>query len=87
MWGYSGPLPVDSSTHSFVVRNSSNNLDYRILSLQVEITNAFNYLHIMDCHPKKGNNIMLCNYFEGATLKFYQMAIFKKDYEMLNPLQ
>ncbi len=28
---------------------------------------------------------MLCNHFEGTTLRFYQVAIFKKDYEMQNP--
>jgi hypothetical protein len=85
MWGYSGPLPVDHNTHSFVVRNNSNISDYRILSLQVENTNTVNFLHIIDCHPKNGNNIMLCNHFEGTTLRFYQVAIFKKDYEMQNP--
>ena len=30
---------------------------------------------------------MLCNHFEGAILRFYQVAIFNKDYEMQNPAE
>lgn len=85
MWGYSGPLSIFRNTHSFVVRNTSNISDYRILSLQIENTNTINFVHIVDCHPKKGNNIMLCNHFEAATLRFYQMGIFNRDFEMQNP--
>jgi hypothetical protein len=35
MWGYSGPLTIEYNTHWFVVRNSSDISDYRILSLQI----------------------------------------------------
>lgn len=30
---------------------------------------------------------MLCNHFEGGILRFYQAAIFNKDYEMQNPIE
>jgi hypothetical protein len=80
MWGYSGPLPIDRNTHSFVVRNASKVSDYRILSLQIENTNTINFVHIIDCHPKKGNNIMLCNQVEGVTLRFSQKCLLEKDY-------
>lgn len=85
MWGYSGPLSIAHNTHSFVVRNSQNVNDYRILSTQIETTNTINFVHIIDCNPKNGNNIMLCNHIEGVTLTFVQLGIFEKDYEMLNP--
>jgi hypothetical protein len=80
MWGYSGPLTIVHNTHSFVVRNPTKISDYRILSLHVENTNTINFVHIIDCHPKKGNNIMLCNHVEGITLIFFQKGIFEKDY-------
>ena len=35
MWGYSGPLTISHNTHSFVVRNTADTTDYRILSLQI----------------------------------------------------
>ncbi len=35
MWGYSGPLTISHNTHSFVVRNTADTIDYRILSLQI----------------------------------------------------
>lgn len=85
MWGYSGPLSISQNTHSFVIRNSQDIKDYRILSTQIETTNTINFVHIIDCNPKNGNNIMLCNQIEGVTLTFVQLGIFEKDYEMLNP--
>ena len=35
MWGYSGPLKIDQSTQSFVIRQASDPKKYKLMSVEL----------------------------------------------------
>jgi hypothetical protein len=70
-WGYSGDLSIASSTESIVLRKMSDPTTYRILSIQIEITNTVTFIHIVLPSPK----YMIKNEVPGSNLMVYQHAI------------
>ena len=70
-WGYSGDLAINSSTETIVLRKMSDPTTYRILSIQIEITNTVTFIHIVSPSPK----FMIKNNVPGTVLLVYQHAI------------
>lgn len=77
-WGWSGDLSIQKSTETIVLRKMSDPTEYRILSIQIEITNTVTFIHIVLPLPK----YVLKNNVPGSILQVYQTAILDEHLDL-----